>query len=123
MVTFHQQAAYEYFLVIIHLQCTQNNTLGSLVNPRGKLLYTASCGHLHFKGSLKSASIAGQQVVSTLSKKAFALGLGKVPFLVRIKGIGKGRYSAIKELKKSGLNVLKVIDKTSVPYNGCRVKK
>lgn len=105
----------------IFIKCTSNNTLVSLVNSEGKLLSTVSTGHLHYKGSKKSTQIAAQQVISCLGQKA--LKMGHNYFLVKITGIGRGRSSAIKELKKVGLNITKVVDITPIPYNGCRVKK
>jgi len=108
-------------LSIICVQCTSNNTIVSLINPQGKLINTLSSGHLKYKGSKKSTQIAAQQVIFCLGEKALSLGYNR--FLVKIKGIGKGRNSVIKELRKVGLELVKVIDTTSIPHNGCRLAK
>jgi small subunit ribosomal protein S11 len=108
-------------LNVISLQCTSNNTIGSLIDSQGKLITTLSSGHLKYKGSRKGTQIASQQVIYYLGEKALELGYERV--LVKIKGIGKGRNSAIKELRKSGLQLIKVIDSTLVAYNGCRLAK
>jgi small subunit ribosomal protein S11 len=105
----------------INIQCTSNNTIVSLIDPEGSLVTTLSSGHLNYKGSRKGTQIASQQVIFSLGEKALMLGYTR--FIVRIKGIGKGRNSAIKELKKVGLGLEKVIDITPLPYNGCRVAK
>jgi len=108
-------------LSTIFIKCTSNNTLVSLIDSEGKLIQTVSTGHLQYKGSKKSTQIAAQQVIFYLGQKALTLGYNR--FLIKISGIGRGRSSAIKELKKVGLNIIKVIDTTPIPYNGCRVKK
>lgn len=108
-------------LSVIYVRCSSNNTIVSLVNSEGKLISTFSSGHLQYKGSKKSTQIAAQQVISHLGKKALAMGYSQ--FLVKIKGIGRGRNSVVKELKKAGLDIIKIVDLTPIPYNGCRIKK
>jgi len=105
----------------IYISATSNNTIISLVNFEGVLLFTLSCGHLQYKGSKKSSQIASRQTISFLAKKVISYGYKKI--LIKVKGIGKGRRFAIKELKKAGLHLERVFDITSIPYNGCRVKK
>jgi len=39
------------------------------------------------------------------------------------KGIHKRRKAIIKVLKQKQINILKLIDKTSIAHNGCRPKK
>ena len=108
-------------LNVISLQCTSNNTIGSLINSEGKLITTLSSGYLKYKGSRKGTQIASQQVIYYLGERALELGYDRI--LVKIKGIGKGRNSAIKELRKEGLQLIKVVDSTKVAYNGCRLSK
>ena len=105
----------------VSITCSMNNTIACIINSQGQVLYSLSCGHLKYRGSKKGSQIASQQVVSHLGKRA--LGLGYINCSVIIKGIGKGRNLIVKELIKVGLVVVKVIDKTSVAFNGCRIKK
>jgi small subunit ribosomal protein S11 len=108
-------------LSTINIQCTSNNTIVSLIDPEGFLVTTLSSGHLNYKGSRKGTQIASQQVIFCLGEKALKFGYTR--FIVKIRGIGKGRNSAIKELKKAGLSLEKIIDITPLAYNGCRVAK
>jgi len=43
--------------------------------------------------------------------------------LVKVKGPGMGRDSAIRALQSLGFNVSTIIDVTPVPHNGCRPPK
>ena len=111
----------EKSLSVISIRCSSNNTIASLINPQGDLITTITSGHLKYKGSRKGTQIASQQVIFCLGEKALMLGYTR--FLVKIKGIGKGRNSIIKELRKAGLELVKVVDVTPVPHNGCRIAK
>jgi len=42
---------------------------------------------------------------------------------VRVKGVGRGRETALRALITSGLEVTAVEDVTPIPLNGCRPKK
>ena len=42
---------------------------------------------------------------------------------VVIKGRGNGRETSVRALKSTGLNILSIEDRTSVPHNGCRPPK
>lgn len=108
-------------IITVSITCTMNNTIGSIINSRGQVLYGLSCGHLKYRGSKKGSQIASQQVVSHLGKRT--LDLGCINCSVLIKGIGKGRNLIVKELIKAGLVVVRVVDKTPVAFNGCRIKK
>ena len=116
-----KQKQLEKSLSVISIQCSSNNTIASLIDPSGNLITTLSCGYLKYKGSRKSTQIASQQVIFCLGEKELSLGYNRL--LVKIKGIGKGRNSIIKELKKAGLELVKVIDVTPIPHNGCRIAK
>ena len=61
-------------LNVISLQCTSNNTIGSLINSEGKLITTLSSGYLKYKGSRKGTQIASQQVIYYLGERALELG-------------------------------------------------
>ena len=81
----------------ICVKCSSNNTIISLVNPEGSIITTLSSGHLKYKGSRKGTQTASQQVIYCFGEKILELGYDC--FIVKIKGIGKGRSSVIKELK------------------------
>jgi len=43
--------------------------------------------------------------------------------IVKVRGPGPGRESAIRALQAAGLTVTAIKDVTPVPHNGCRPKK
>ena len=52
-----------------------------------------------------------------------ALNLGFDSVMIKIKGLGYGKFSAIRALSKSKLSVTKIIELTSIAHNGCRPPK
>jgi small subunit ribosomal protein S11 len=106
---------------LIHLQCTQNNTIITLTDNEGNTKYWASAGCLGFKNSRKSTPYAAQAVAEKISKNALKLGIYHVT--VKMKGLGYGKKNAVRTLSKSGLKILKIEDRTPLPHNGCRPSK
>jgi len=49
--------------------------------------------------------------------------MGVKELIVKVKGPGSGRESAIRSLQNSGLSVRSVKDITPMPHNGCRPRK
>jgi small subunit ribosomal protein S11 len=43
--------------------------------------------------------------------------------VVRVKGVGSGRESAIRALSNAGLKISSIEDVTPLPHNGCRARK
>jgi small subunit ribosomal protein S11 len=106
---------------IIHIHAGSSNTLLSLTTPDGDTLAWTSCGKVGFKGSRQSTPYAAQAAAEQLAQEARTLGIYQVQ--VTLKGLGKGRYQAVKGLQLGGLKVVRLEDKTPMPHNGCRRKK
>lgn len=106
---------------IVHIKSTFNNTIVSITDLKGNALTWASAGALNFRGAKKSTPFAAQLVSSTALEASEKYGLQEV--LVRVKGPGFGRESAIKSIGKTGLKILEIRDVTGVPHNGCRPPK
>ena len=106
---------------IIHIQSTKNNTLITLTDLQGNTKFWTSAGTLGFKNSRKSTTYAAQAAAEELAKKALALGFSSV--IVKIKGLGYGKESTVRALYKSRLVIIKLIEQTPVPHNGCRPPK
>ena len=49
--------------------------------------------------------------------------MGLLKVLVRVKGPGAGRESAIRALSGAGLQITSISDVTPLPHNGCRPRK
>ena len=106
---------------VAHIQATFNNTLISITDQEGKLICWSSAGSLGFKGSRKGTPFAAQQAASRAATGARDHGMRTL--VVRVKGPGAGRESAIRALASAGLEVRTIRDVTPIPHNGCRPPK
>ena len=106
---------------VIYLYCTLNNTVCTLVDSKGFTKGWTSCGSMGFKSARKSTAYASQATAEKIGLKAKELGL-KWVFLV-LKGIGRGKESGVRALRKSGVEILGILEKTGIPHNGCRLPK
>lgn len=98
-----------------------NNTIMTLADLHGNVLYQKSAGAMGFKGARKATPFAASKVAENVAQFAKKAGIEKV--MVFIKGIGSGRESAIRSIAGQGLDVAFIKDVTPVPHNGCRPRK
>jgi len=106
---------------VVHIQCTFNNTLVTVSDPKGNVVVWSSAGSMNFKGSRKSTPFAAQVAAEAVGKKAVDLGMKSVE--VYVKGPGSGREAAIRAIQTSGLQISLIKDVTPIPHNGCRPPK
>jgi small subunit ribosomal protein S11 len=106
---------------IVHIQSTGNNTILTLTDLQGNPKFWSSAGNLGFKNSRKSTNYAAQAVAEIVATKALNLGFDSV--IVKVKGLGYGKLSAIRALYKSNLTLTQIIETTPVAHNGCRAPK
>lgn len=106
---------------IVHVTATFNNTTVTVTDERGNTIGWASSGKMGFKGSRKSTAYAAQVVSQDACRQAMSHGLKEV--LVRVKGPGAGRESAVRAVQGLGIDVSGILDVTPIPHNGCRPKK
>ncbi|EDM08554.1 similar to mitochondrial ribosomal protein S11 (predicted), isoform CRA_b [Rattus norvegicus] len=92
-----------------------------VVSATNTSLARASCGTEGFRNAKKGTGIAAQ--TAGIAAAAKATGKGVTHIRVVVKGIGPGRWSAIKGLTMGGLEVISITDNTPVPHNGCRPRK
>ncbi len=105
----------------IYIFSSYNNTIITLTDLAGNVLFWTSAGHVGFKGTKKGTSFAASKVAEAMAQAAKKLGLDKVKVL--IKGIGPGRESAIRSLAARDLDIVSIKDITPIPHNGCRPPK
>ncbi|MBI2414926.1 30S ribosomal protein S11 [candidate division WWE3 bacterium] len=98
-----------------------NNTLVTITDAEGNMLFSGSAGRSGFRGSRKSTPYAATMAAQDVANQAKQAGMQEVSVFVN--GPGSGRISAIKALKVAGLRVLAIADTTRIPHNGCRPKK
>ena len=106
---------------IAHVEATYNNTLISISDERGNVMAQSSAGAIGFSGTKKATPFAAARVAEAVVEKVRRSGLQEV--LVRVKGVGSGRDSAIRSLANQGLAIVSIKDITPLPHNGPRPKK
>jgi small subunit ribosomal protein S11 len=105
----------------VHIQSTYNNTIVTFSDLGGNVLSWCSGGVLGYKGSRKSTEYVASQSVEAAAKQAQEFGMRQVE--VYVKGPGKGKETAIRQVNACGFNIISIEDVTPVPHNGCRPPK
>ncbi len=106
---------------ICNILATFNNTKITFTDQNGNVISWSSSGKCNFRGSRKSTAFAAQVVCQDAARVAMSHGLKDV--IVKVRGPGMGRDSAIRALQTLGLTVLSIADVTPIPHNGCRPPK
>ncbi len=106
---------------VANVLATFNNTVVSITDHKGNVISWSSAGKCNFRGSRKSTAYAAQVVAQDAARNAMAHGVKDV--VIRVKGPGLGRDSAIRALQAIGLEIVSIVDVTPVPHNGCRSRK
>nr|YP_010394364.1 ribosomal protein S11 [Phytophthora kernoviae]UXG56221.1 ribosomal protein S11 [Phytophthora kernoviae]DAZ88372.1 TPA_asm: ribosomal protein S11 [Phytophthora kernoviae]DAZ88805.1 TPA_asm: ribosomal protein S11 [Phytophthora kernoviae] len=108
-------------LTNLHITASLKNTIISLTNTTGNLLKQWSTKSLKKTKFKKNTPYNVQLIVYKINK---FLQLKKVKKLkVFLHGTGLGRYNVLRNLKKKKFKVKYLLDKTTKPFNGCRLKK
>lgn len=100
------------------ISATFNNTKVSFSDMKGNVISWSSSGKCNFRGSRKSTAYAAQIVTQDAGRAAISHGCKEV--MVKVKGPGMGRDSAIRALQVLGFVITSIIDVTPIPHNGCR---
>lgn len=108
-------------LANLHIKCTLKNTIISLTKNTGEVLKQWSTKSLKKSKFKKNTPYNVQLIVYKINKY---IQLKKIRKLnIHLKGTGLGRYNILKNLKKKKIKIGYIFDKTSIPFNGCRIKK
>jgi small subunit ribosomal protein S11 len=105
----------------LNILATFNNTLVTLCDTKGNSVMAASSGALGFKGSRKSTPFAAAKVGEIIGEKAQQMGMKEAEVIIR--GVGAGRESALRAFSGMGINVVKISDRTPMPFNGPKAPK
>ena len=106
---------------IAFVNATFNNTIVSISDDSGNIIAWSSAGSRGFKGSRKSTPYAAQIAADHAASKAQEHGLKTL--IVKLKGPGAGRETALRALQSRGFNILSIKDTTPMPHNGSRPPK
>jgi small subunit ribosomal protein S11 len=97
-----------------------NNTIITITNSEGDMLFFSSSGKAGFRGSRRATPYAATKAAELVGAEAYQAGMRELS--VFLKGPGMGRISSIKALKTAGLNIVSISDMTPIPHNGCKPK-
>jgi len=106
---------------ILHIESTYNNTRVTLTDLAGNVYFTSSSGALGYKGAKKGTPYVAAQVGEVVGELALNAGVRKV--IVKVKGVGAGRESAVRSFLAKGIDIESITDVTPVPHNGPRPRK
>ncbi len=106
---------------VVHIHSSFNNTIVTLTDKTGNVLFWSSGGKIGYKGSKKSTPFAAQLAATEVAQSALEMGIKKVQAIV--KGPGGGREGAIRSMNAAGLKITLIKDVTPIPHNGCRPPK
>ncbi len=105
----------------IYIKTTYNNTLITVTDERGNVIFWTSAGQIGFKGTKKGTPFASTKVAEVASSGILKLGVKEAR--VFLKGIGQGREAALRALANRGVNIVHIKDVTPIPHNGPKPKK
>ncbi|MBI2625211.1 MAG: 30S ribosomal protein S11 [Candidatus Nealsonbacteria bacterium] len=106
---------------LVNISSSYNNTIISLCDPNGNIIYWASSGSVGFKGAKKATPFAASKVAEAVGQAMKKIGIQEVA--IKIKGVGSGRDSALRSLAARGVEISSIEDVTPIPHNGCRPPK
>ncbi len=102
----------------VYVNAGFNNTIVTVTDSEGNVLAWSTSGTCGFKGSKKATPFAAQMAAENAAEKAKVYGFEKAD--IYVKGVGHGREQALRGLIAQGITIVRIIDTTPVPHNGCR---
>jgi small subunit ribosomal protein S11 len=105
----------------VYVKASYNNTIISVTDEKGNLLFWNTAGSLGFTGPKKATPFAASKIVAALAEKLKKAGMNDVT--IYLNGIGGGRDSSVRSFVNQGFNVLAIKDVTPIPHNGPKPKK
>ena len=106
---------------VIHVRASFNNTIVTVTDVRGQVLSWSSAGACGFKGTRRGTPFAAQTAAENVIRTLMDRGMERVE--VMISGPGRGRDTALRTIRRSGILLSFVRDVTPMPHNGCRPPK
>lgn len=103
---------------LIHIQASFNNTIVTVTDIQGQVISSSSAGASGFKGAKKRTAFAAQIAAENAIRLLIDQGLRQAE--VMISGPGRGRDTALRAIRNSGILISLVRDVTPLPHNGCR---
>ena len=109
------------FMGILHVHASFKNTILYWTNKKGKLIKQISTKSLKKTTFKKNTPYNVQLIIYKINQY---IQLKKIKKLnIHLNGTGLGRFNILKNIKKKNIKIGYIFDKTSRPFNGCRIKK
>ena len=91
---------------VVHILSSFNNTIVSITDEKGRLIFWFSASSLEFEEYRKNIQFAANEY-------------GLKTVLVYVKGPGTGREIAIRAIRTAGIEIVAIKDITPIPHNAC----
>ncbi|MFH0987345.1 MAG: 30S ribosomal protein S11 [Patescibacteria group bacterium] len=102
----------------IYIQSTYNNTMITLTDSKGDVIFWTSAGKVGFKGTKKGTPFAATKTADFVAGVVNKIEIKSIE--VFVKGIGQGREAALRALANRGIDIISIKDITPVPHNGTK---
>jgi small subunit ribosomal protein S11 len=106
---------------IAHVRSNFNNTIVTITDEKGNKISGASAGSAGNKGSRKATPHAAELAARQAGVIAKEHGMRYI--IVKMRGPGSGKDSAVRALNALQFEITALIDVTPHPHNGCRPPK
>ncbi len=107
--------------VVFHINVTFNNTLVTVSDSCGNVLFITSSGQHNFRGSNKATTAAGSMVMKSALERLNDYQAKVID--INFKGPGSQKEAMLKAALISGFKITRIVDKTPIPHNGVRPPK
>jgi small subunit ribosomal protein S11 len=105
----------------LYISSSYNNTIFTLTDDQGNVVYWTSAGRVGFEGTKKGTPYAASKAAEIMAKAILQLQIPEIEVLV--KGVGAGRDSALRTLAAKEINIVSIKDVTPIPHDGPRPPK
>jgi small subunit ribosomal protein S11 len=100
----------------IYLNANFNNTLVTLTDDKGNVMFWSSAGHAGLKNTKKGTPFAGTRAVESLLEKIKDVQIDELE--VYTKGVGPGREPGLRVLFSKNYNIVLLQDITPISFGG-----
>lgn len=105
----------------IFVKFSRHNTHMTLAKNWTHVCFSLSTGDLGFDGAKKRTRYAAETTAERCASKAQSLGVQTAE--VYLKGEGINKQGVVRQLRRSGIVITRLVERTPIPFNGCRKKK
>jgi SSU ribosomal protein S11P len=105
----------------LYIFSSYNNTILTLTDEKGNVIYWTSAGKIGFEGTKKGTPYAASKAAEIMARAIEKLEIPQIQ--VFVKGVGAGRDAALRTLAAREINMVSIKDVTPIPHDGPRPPK